>query len=501
MSAKQIFALLQSLGKWLLVRIRRWLPIVLQFLDKQLLVRIKRWFPIALQSLNKRFLMRSRRGWLSIAVLLVAVLVLMQLVNNQKDRLEVVKKGWRVLESKRVAAAKIDSVIDILKTAPDRKTAAERIERQLDLTPDQVNAILHMPLADLGREQQEVFDRQIAAIRQQIAENKIDVRPGRAGVNVVALELSPQKMRDRINLPGVVLPWVQFNVIAEVQGKVIEKRMEKGTPIKEGDIIAVLDKSDYQIALQAAQASYDAALASKKRVEQLYAEQLASRSRLDDITAQVERFKAEVATARLNLARCTIKSPITGILNQLYMETGQYINAGTPVAEVIRMDQVKVKVGIPESDVNAVRTVDDCLVRFDALPGKVFAGKKHFLSVSSDPKARLYDLELAIENPHHEILPDMFARVDIIKKEVDNAFSLPLYSIISVNGEHTVFVVNDDRAHVRKIQTGIQEGWKIQVTEGLSAGERVIVVGHRRVSDGQPVNLVRTVSDVKDMMN
>ncbi len=460
MSAKQIPTPPPSRGKWLLMRIWGGLPIVL---------------------------------------LLVAIVVLTQLVNTQKDRLEAVKKGLRVLESKQLAAAQIDSVTAILKTAPDLKTAAERLETQLDLAPDQVNTILHMPLSEFARAQQDVFARQIADIRRQIAENKIDVRPDRPLVNVVALELSPQKMQDRINLPGVVLPWVKFNVIAEVQGKVIEKRMEKGTPVKQGDIIAVLDKSDYQIALQAARASYDTALASKKRVEQLYAEQLASKSQLDDITAQAERFKAEVATARLDLARCTIQSPITGILNQLHMETGQYINAGTPVAELIRMDRVKVKVGIPESDVSAVRTVDDCQVRFDALPGKVFTGKKHFLSVSSDPQARLYDLELAIENPDHEILPDMFARVDIVKKEVGNALSLPLYSIISANGGQTVFVVNDDTAHARKIQTGIQEGWQIQVTKGLSAGERVIVQGHRRVSDGQPVSLVRTVPDVKEI--
>jgi len=454
--------------------------------------------PTPPQSRGKWLLMRIWGG-LPIALLLVAVLVLSQLVNTQKDRLEAVKKGLRVLESKQLAAAQLDSVTATLKEAPDLKTAAERLETQLGLAPDQVNTILHMPLSELAREQQAVFDRQIAAIRRQIAENKIEVRPDRPGVNVVALELSPQKMQDRINLPGVVLPWVKFDVIAEVQGKVIEKRMEKGSPVKQGDIIAVLDKSDYQIALQAARASYDAALASKKRVEQLYNEQLASKSQLDDITAQVERFKAEVATARLDLARCTIQSPITGILNQLYMETGQYIHAGAPVAELIQMDRVKVKVGIPESDVSAVRTVEDCVVRFDALPEKVFAGKNHFLSVSSDPQARLYDLELAIENPNREILPDMFARADIVKKEVANALSLPLYSIIAADGGQSVFVVNDDTAHARKIQTGIQEGWQVQITEGLRAGERVIVVGHRRVSDGQPVNLVRTVSDVKEM--
>jgi len=62
-------------------------------------------------------------------------------------------------------------------------------------------------------------------------------------------------------------------------------------------------------------------------------------------------------------------------------------------------------------------------------------------------------------------------------------------------------VINDDTAHARNIQTGIQEGWQIQVTDGLKPGDRVIVTGHRRVSDGQAVNLVRTVSDMKEIRN
>ena len=449
---------------------------------------------------GKKLLMRLW-GALPILLLLGAVLVLGQMVNTKKDRLEAVKKGLNTLESMQLAADKIDTVTSILKTSADQKTAAERLQAELSLSADQVKTILHMPLSELVKDQQEKLDRQVADIKQQMAENKLDIRMDRPDVNVVALALAPETIRDRINLPGVVEPWIKFDVIAEVRGEVIEKRMEKGTPVKKGDIIAVLDKSDYEIALQAAKAAYDTALASKNRVEKLYAQQLAPRAQLDDITAQVERFRAEMDTARLNLDRCTIKSPITGTLNQLYIEKGQYINVTDPIAEVIQMDRVKVSVGIPESDVSAVRKVQDYMVRLDALSDKAFPAEKYFLSIASDPQARLYKLELEIDNTEHEILPDMFARVDIVKNEIADALSIPLYSIISLNDQQTVYVVNDSTAHARKIQTGIQEGWRIQVTDGLQPGDRVVVVGHRRVSDGQPVNLIRTVSDMKEIMN
>jgi len=76
------------------------------------------------------------------------------------------------------------------------------------------------------------------------------------------------------------------------------------------------------------------------------------------------------------------------MINNLYFEKGQYMNITDPVAEVLQMDRVKVIVGIPESDVNAVSEVEEVVVKFDALDGKVFHAEKYFLSRASDPLAR-----------------------------------------------------------------------------------------------------------------
>ena len=103
------------------------------------------------------------------------------------------------------------------------------------------------------------------------------------------------------------------------------------------------------------------------------------------------------------------------------------------------------------------------------------------------------------DNPEEEILPDMFARVEIVKREVNDTLTVPLYAIMTINDEQVVYVVSDGIARTRRVSTGIQEGWMMQVTKGLHPGERVIVVGHRRVSDEQKVNVVRTVSNLADL--
>jgi len=441
------------------------------------------------------------RGVIPVIVLFLVSVLLSGAIRSKTDKLEAVKTGMADLQGIKLAINHIDEVVKIITSAKDVGEAVNQLSNALNITSDQAKAIVHQPIGALVKSGQKKLDKQIAFLEKQIAEHRIDEREPIPDVNVVALELTKQPIRDRINLPGIVEPWVKFDIIAEVRGEVKEKRIEKGTPVKKGDIIAVLDTQDYEIARQAATATYDTALASKKRLEKLYKEQLTSRSQLDDITAQVEQYKAQLDSAALNLERCTIKSPISGIINNLYIEQGQYINVSDPIGEVLQMDKVKVIVGIPESDVSAVNDVTKFQVKLDALNGKIFKAEKHYLSKASDPQARLYNLELGIDNPDGEILPDMFARVDIVKQEVEDALSVPLYSIITLNNEQVVYVVNDDTVHARSVKTGIQEGWRIEITDGLHAGDHVIAIGHRSVSEGQTVNVIRTVSDMEELLN
>jgi RND family efflux transporter MFP subunit len=213
----------------------------------------------------------------------------------------------------------------------------------------------------------------------------------------------------------------------------------------------------------------------------------------------VETYQAQMDIAALDLDRCRIKAPLTGIVNSLHFEKGEFLNAGQPVAEVLQIDKVKVVIGIPESDVSAVRGVDDYTVQIDALGGRQFAARKHFLSRSTDPMARLYDLEIVIENPQEEILPDMFARVEIVKRQVNDAITLPLYSVISMNNQHRVYVTKDGKVQAREVDLGLQEGWLVEITRGLAVDEHVVVVGQRGLTEGQSVSIIRSVTDMEEL--
>lgn len=341
----------------------------------------------------------------------------------------------------------------------------------------------------------------IKAEQERLEAKKMATRKKeRPPVNIVVQEIIPTPIRERINLPGMVEAWVDLGLLAEVRGVVVEVLLEEGDSVTKGDVIALLDTRDYDYALSEARAAYGLAISNNNRLKALYDRELIPKSDLDNAEANVETLRAQMENARLQLDRCRIRSPISGVVNRLDAEEGLFLSVGDPVAEILKIDSVKVSVGIPESDVDAVRQLNTFEITVDALSGKTIRAEKHFLSVAPDSLAQLYRLELSLDNRSGELLPGMFARVEIVKREVPDAISIPIYAVISRNDAHFVYVDQGGAAHATEVELGILEGWRIQVTRGLHAGDRVIVVGQRNVDEGQGLNVVRTVRDPGELL-
>ena len=331
------------------------------------------------------------------------------------------------------------------------------------------------------------------------AEKMATLQKERPPVNVVVLEILPSSIYDRIDLPAQVEPWVELNIMAEVSGRTVRVEAKEGSYINKGDLIAQLDSRDYENALASVTAEYELAKLDLERNRNLFNEQLITKAQLDQAVAKVDTLDASMKNAELKLERAAIRAPISGLVNHLDVKEGLYMNVNDPVGILLDNSRVKVTVGIPEADVNDIKKLTHFDVTIEALGNRTLKGRKHFLSQSPETFAHLYQLEIEVDNSNGAILPGMFARVNIIKREVKNSFSVPLYSVISRNDEQYLYVEKDGIAQVRMVQTGILEGWQIEIEKGLSKGDRVIVVGHRNVDEGQKVNVVRSVSDPEDL--
>ncbi len=332
------------------------------------------------------------------------------------------------------------------------------------------------------------------------AEKKANIHSVSKPVNVVVQNVTPEAINDRVNLPGIVEPWVHLKILSEIQGTVIEVPLKEGDSVKKGDVIVRIDSREYKIALNSAQASYELAMAERKRASALFKKELITPEAMENAETRVVKLKATMENARLQLERCTIKAPISGIINHLDAKVGLLLSVSDPIAEILQIDRVKAVVGIPESDVSAVRNISRVDLTINALSGRKFSGYKYYLSSAPDTSARLYRLVLTIDNMDGEILPGMFVRAEIIKSHVSDSLVIPLYTVISRKDERFVYIEEHGKARVQIVELGILDGWRIQIRSGLKPGDHVIVVGHRDIDEGQKVKVLRTISNSKELV-
>jgi len=352
--------------------------------------------------------------------------------------------------------------------------------------------VIGLIILPLGKK---ISEKKLAIAQKQSNETTI----AKSLTNVITMELIPAMVMEKLSLPGVAKSWVSLDVVSEIRGKIVSKKITEGRHVNKGDVLAVIDKSDYQNSFDSALASYDSAMATQKRLKALVKNQFVTRSQLDDAVARVKTSKAALDNAKLSLSRCTILSPMRGIVDRVHIENGTFLNSGDPVAKIIQIDKLKIEVGIPESDVDAVRKLKTFNMTIDALDGKTYTGEYHYLYKTTDSMARLYNLEIKVENTDGQILPDMFARVKIIKNQDPKGISVPMYSLVNQNKDIGVYVEKDGIVRFRPLKTGFQDGWKTQIPKGLFPGENIVVVGHRIIEDGEQVNVTKTIRDMEEI--
>lgn len=319
-------------------------------------------------------------------------------------------------------------------------------------------------------------------------------------VNVVTLALSSASIQDRINLPGSIEPWTDLKLLARTNGTVTEVLVSEGDTIKKGNIIARIEEDDYRINLDRARAAYNLAKADFKRDKSIHTKGMIPTADLDAKKTRVQTTKADFEDAKLQFSRCTITAPMDGIIQHLDAKVGLLLSVADPIAEILKINRLKAVIGIPESDVNAVRKLDTVTIVIQALGNKKITARKHFLASAPETIARLYNLELEIDNSEGTILPGMFVRADIIKDNIDDAIVIPFYTVISRNDEQFVYIEQEGIVKKRKVQLGIMEKWMVEVKDGLKAGDNLLVEGHRDVENDQKIKVVKTITDPSELI-
>jgi RND family efflux transporter MFP subunit len=228
-----------------------------------------------------------------------------------------------------------------------------------------------------------------------------------------------------------------------------------------------------------------------QRMVNLVENDATAQSDLDNATTNLTVSNAQVAEIRARLERSRILSPTNGVLNQTFVEEGEYIQLGMPVAEIVDTDTVKVVVEIPERDISFFTTGEKAGVYVDYKgKEKVLTGTITFINELADMLTRSTRVEITLPNKEKYMRSGQIVRVGLTRQVLDDVVLIPLLSVIPMEDGYAVYVVNSKQAKRRVVELGTIKGDKVQVIRGLEPSDRLIISGHRFVVPGQKVNIV-----------
>ena len=280
---------------------------------------------------------------------------------------------------------------------------------------------------------------------KSLAEKRPTMRGAVEKVTVKVITVKREDLNLVLSYVGSLKAKDEINVFSKVPGKLVEYTVNEGDSVQKGQTVALIDR--------------------------------------DETGLKYELAKVE--------------SPISGIVGRNLLDKGANISpsasltSGTPLAIMVNMDEMIVRINLPEPDIPYMKKGLKAKVQVDAYPEDNFTGEVSKVSEVVDPQTRTLPIEITIPNQDHRLKSGMFCRIKIIASQLKDRLVILQDALVQELGANYVFVVQDHTAKKKKVTLGIKEDSRIEILEGLKEGEMVIVFGQQGLKDGTSVETVQ----------
>jgi membrane fusion protein (multidrug efflux system) len=247
-----------------------------------------------------------------------------------------------------------------------------------------------------------------------------------------------------------------------------------------------------------ARARYDQAMKDYDRMKKLYEENIVSKGQLDTAKTALDTSKAALDSVGVNLNDGSLTSPISGILDLLNVDPGEYISPGQTVMKIVNINRVKVELPVPEKDILYFKKGQHVKIELENTKGEKqeFSGTLDFVSITAESATRTYVVKVVVDNPDHIFRPGMIVRAHLVRRNIEEAIAVPFFTIIDREDGKAVFVIEDGVARVRPIEYGIFQRGIVEIRSGLEIGDQLIIVGQRKLVDGEKVEVTDDITSL-----
>ena len=290
---------------------------------------------------------------------------------------------------------------------------------------------------------------------------------------------------------GVIKPYASAKVSSEEGGLIVSLNKDKGSYVSRGEIIARI-KKDVEIAVyEQTEAQIELARINYEKQKQLYEDNATTEIQYLTAKWQYEAAIKGQDVLKQRLKTGYIRSPISGVVDEKFMNRGEMSAPGSPIVNIIDISSVKVSAGVPEMYIMKIKKGQNVNISVDVLPGVNFEGKVSYIAPALQGTSRTFEIEIVINNRDKVLKPGMNANVQISEYTESNAVVIQQDLIIDYGEEQYLFVLDGDIARKRVVKLGGRNDNMVLIESGLNPGDILVTEGFQALKEGDKVQVVQ----------
>ncbi|SNR23831.1 efflux RND transporter periplasmic adaptor subunit [Flavobacterium sp. ov086] len=313
----------------------------------------------------------------------------------------------------------------------------------------------------------------------------------------VSVKVSPVKTED-VSLDfvanGNFQPIQQLTFSAEKSGKVISVLAKEGDYVRVGQTLLTVRGDVVNVNAQAAEAAYQNAKSDYNRYENAFKTGGVTKQQLDQAKLALTNAQSQYTQAKIDVGDTRVKAPINGFINKKYIEPGSILAAtpATALFDIVNVSKLKLVVTVNENQVASLKVGNNINVTASVYPDKTFSGKITFIAAKADESLNFpVEIEIA-NNTHNDLKAGMYGTANFASnQQKQHLMVVPRNAFVGSVSSNEIFVVKDGVAKLRKVTAGRILGDQVEIINGLTDGETVVITGQINLQDGNTVEIIK----------
>lgn len=310
-------------------------------------------------------------------------------------------------------------------------------------------------------------------------------------VKVKVMTVASSVRNEAVRFSGTVQEENGSSLSFPLMGRVNSVKVDLGSRVRQGQLLATLDEVSMQNTYQAAKAALKQAEDAYQRMKELHEKGSLAEMKWVEVQSKLQQAQSMEAVARKNLTDCQLYAPFSGVIAEKSLEVGQNVVPGVQVLKLVSDDRLKVRISVPETEIARVARGQKAVIEAPVLNGTKAEGVVTEKGVQANPLSRSYEVNVGIQTKNTGLLPGMVTEVWLQDADKSQACVLPA-NVLQLDEHNTYFVWlkgADGKASKRVVACGKFTATGVTVVNGLNEGDEVIIEGQQKVCEGTPLAL------------